>query len=54
MAKRYGGSNVQNSKKETQYMRCNEHDDLDVWLSGKTMRRGKIFKHHGSTLADDE
>ena len=41
-------------KKEMQCLRCNEQSELDIGLRGETMRGGKTFKHHGSTLADDE
>lgn len=41
------------SRKKTEYLRCNENNDLEIRLQGETVKRVKTFKYLGSTLADD-
>ena len=41
------------SRKKTEYLGCNEHQDADIHLHGKTASIVKTFKYLGSTLAED-
>ena len=41
------------SRKKTEYLGCNEHQDADIHLHGKTVRIVKTFKYLGSTLEED-
>ena len=41
------------SRRKTEYLGCNEHQDADIQLQGETVKRVKTFTYLGSTLADD-
>ena len=41
------------SRKKTEYLGCNEHQDADVHLQGETVKRVKTFTYLVSTLAED-
>ena len=41
------------SRKRTEYLGCNEHQDADIHLQGETLKRGKTFTYMESTLAED-
>ena len=39
------------SRKKTEYLGCNGHQDADTHLQGETVKRMKTFAYLGSTLA---
>ena len=41
------------SRRKTEYLVCNEHQDAEIHLQGETVQRVKTFTHLGSTLAED-
>ena len=41
------------SRRKTEYLGCNEHQDAEIQLQGDTLKRVKTFAYLGSTLADD-
>ena len=41
------------SRRKTEYLGCNEHQDAEIHLQGKTVKRVKTFTYLGSTLAED-
>ena len=41
------------SRKKTEYLGCNEHQDAQIHLQGETVKRVKIFTYLGSTSAED-
>ena len=41
------------SRRKTEYLGCNEHQDAENRLLGETVKRLKTFKYLGSTLAED-
>ena len=41
------------SRRKTEYLGCNEHQDAKIKLQGETLKRVKTFTYLGSTLADD-
>ena len=41
------------SRRKTEYLGCNEHQDADIHLQGETVKRVKTFTYLGSTLAND-
>ena len=41
------------SRRKTEYLGCNEHQDAEIQLQGETVKRVKIFTYLGSTLAED-
>ena len=41
------------SRRNTEYLRYNEHQDADIHLQGETVKRVKSFTYLGSTLAED-
>ena len=41
------------SRKKTEYLRCNEHQDAEINLLGETVKRVNTFTYLGSTLAED-
>ena len=41
------------SRRKTEYLGCNEHQDAEIHLQGETVKRVKTFTHLGSTLAGD-
>ena len=41
------------SRRETEYLVCNEHQDADIQLQGETVNRVKTFTYPGSTLAQN-
>ena len=47
------GGGLKNSRKKTEYLGCNEHQDADTHLQGETVKRMKTFAYLGSTLAKD-
>ena len=40
------------SRKKTEYLGCNEHQDAEIHLPGETVKRLVTFKYQGSTLAE--
>ena len=44
---------VKISRKKTEYLGCNEHQDAEIHLHGETVkRRAQTFTYLGSTLAE--
>ena len=41
------------SRRKTEYLGCNEHQDAEIQLQGETVKRVKTFTYLGSTLAED-
>ena len=41
------------SRRKTEYLGCNEHQDAEIHLQGETVKRVKTFTYQGSTLAED-
>ena len=41
------------SRKKTEYLGCNEHQDAEIQFQGEPLKRVKTFTHLGSTLAED-
>ena len=41
------------SRKKTEYLGCNEHQDAAIHLQGETVKRVKTFTYLVSTLAED-
>ena len=41
------------SRKKTEYLRCNEHQDAVIHLQGETVKRVETFTYLGSTLTKD-
>ena len=41
------------SRRKTEYVWGNEHQDADIYLQGETVKRVKTFTYLGSTLAED-
>ena len=41
------------SRKKTEYLECNEHQDAEIHLQGETVKRVKTFTYLGSILAED-
>ena len=41
------------SRRKTEYLGCNEHQDAEIQLQGETVNRVKTFTYLGSTLAED-
>ena len=41
------------SRRKTEYLGCNEHQDADIHLQGETVKRVNTFTYLGSTLAKD-
>ena len=41
------------SRRKTECLGCNEHQDAEIQLQGETVRRVKTFTYLGSTLAED-
>ena len=41
------------SRRKTEYLGCNEHQDAEIQLQGETLKRVKTFTYLGSTLAED-
>ena len=41
------------SRRKTEYLGCNEHQDAEIHLQGETVKRVKTFIYLGSTLAED-
>ena len=41
------------SRRKTEYLGCNEHQDAEIHLQGETVKRVKTFTYLGSTLAKD-
>ena len=41
------------SRRKTEYLGCNEHQDADIQLQGETVKRVNTFTYLGSTLAED-
>ena len=41
------------SRKNTEYLGCNEHQDAEIQLQRETVKRVKTFTYLGSTLAED-
>ena len=39
------------SRRMTEHLGCNEHQDAEIQLQGETVRRVKTFAYLGSTLA---
>ena len=42
------------SRKKTEYVRCNEHQDAEIHSQGVAVKTVKTFTYLGSTLAEDE
>ena len=40
------------SRRKTEYLGCNEHQDAEIQLQGETLKRVKTFTYLGSTLAE--
>ena len=40
------------SRRNAEYLECNEHQDADIQLQGETVKRVKTFTYMGSTLAE--
>ena len=41
------------SRKKTEYLGCNEHQDTEIHLNGETAKRVNTFIYLGSTLVED-
>ena len=41
------------SRRKTEYLGCQEHQDAEIQLQGETVNRVKTFTYLGSTLAED-
>ena len=41
------------SRKKTEYLGCNAHQDAEIHLQGETVKSVKTFTYLGSTLAED-
>ena len=41
------------SRRKTEYLGCNEHQDEEIHLQGETVKRVKTFTYMGSTVAGD-
>ena len=41
------------SRRKTEYLGCNEHQDAEIQLQGEPLKRVKTFTYLGSTLAED-
>ena len=41
------------SRKKTEYLECNEHQDTEIHLQGETVYRVKTFTYLGSIFAED-
>ena len=41
------------SRRKTEYLGCNEHQDADIHLQGETVKRVKTYAYLVSTLAED-
>ena len=41
------------SRRNTEYLRYNEHQYAEIHLQGETVKRVKTFTYLGSTLAED-
>ncbi len=41
------------SRKKTEYLECNEHQDTEIHLNGETAKRVNTFIYLGSTLVED-
>ena len=41
------------SRRKTEYLGCNEHQDEEIHLQGETVKRVKTFTYLGSTFAGD-
>ena len=41
------------SRRKTEYLGCNEHQDAEIQLQGETVKRVKTLTYLGSTLAED-
>ena len=41
------------SRRKTEYLGCNEHQDAEIHLQEETVKRVKTFTYLGSTLAED-
>ena len=41
------------SRRKTEYLGCNEHQDAEIHLQGETVNRVKKFTYLGATLAKD-
>ena len=41
------------SRRKTEYLGCNEHQDAEIHLLGETVKIVKTFTCLGSTLAED-
>ena len=41
------------SRKKTEYLGCNEHQDTEIHLQGEAVNSLKTFTYLGSTLAED-
>ena len=41
------------SRRKTEYLGCNEHQDAEIQLQGEPLKRVKAFTYLGSTLAED-
>ena len=41
------------SRRKTEYLGCNEHQDAEIQLQGETVKRVKTFTYLGSTLTED-
>ena len=41
------------SRRKTDYLGCNEHQNADIQLQGGTVKRVKTFTYLGSTLAEN-
>ena len=39
------------SRRKTEYLGCNEHQDAEIHLQGEAVKRAKTFTYLGSTLA---
>ena len=40
------------SRRKTEYLGCNEHQDAEIQLQGEPLKRVKTFTYLGSTLAE--
>ena len=41
------------SRRKTEYLGCNEHQDAEIHLQGETVKRVKTCTYLGSTFAED-
>ena len=46
-------ASIEDFRKETEYLGCNEHQDAEIHLQGETVKRVKTFTYLGSMLAED-